>query len=254
MNLAERSILVTGASRGIGEAVARRLLDLGAAVTGCGRDFSAWEQTPERFSPTRLDLSQIDDLPPALAAIGRAQPRLDGLVCNAGSGRFGALEEFSFRQIAQSIELNLVQHMFVVKALLPLLKHNAPADIVFLGSESARAGGPKGSLYCAAKFGLRGFAQALRKDCAAARVRVCLINPGMVNTGFFSTLDFRPGRDEDNFLRPSDIAEAVAMVLAAPPGTVFDEINLSPLKKVIDFRAKGDRTGRPARDRPSREP
>ncbi len=238
MNLAERSILVTGASRGIGRAVTLRLLELGSKVVGCGRDFSQWDDKPEGFCPTPLDLSRLDELPQALQQIGRSHPHLDGLICNAGAGHFAPLEEFSFPQIRQSIELNLLQHIFVVKALLPLLKRNAPADVLFLGSESARAGGPKGSLYCAAKFGLRGFAQALRKDCASAGVRVCLINPGMVDTDFFSALDFRPGQAEDSFLRPSDVAQAVAMVLTAPPGTVFDEINLSPLKKVIEFRAK----------------
>ena len=254
MSLVERTILVTGASRGIGQAIALRLLAEGATVIGCGRDFSAWQRVPERFFATRLDLSNLAELPNALATIGRTHPRLDGLICNAGAGRFGALEEFSFGQVRQSIELNLVQHLFVVKALLPLLKRNAPADIVFLGSESAHTGGPRGSLYCAAKFGLRGFAQALRKDCAAAAIRICLINPGMVDTDFFAALDFRPGRDASNFLRPSDIADALAMVLAAPPGTVFDEINLSPLKKVIEHRAKRNRTRKPTAPPGSSEP
>jgi hypothetical protein len=63
-----------------------------------------------------------------------------------------------------------------------------------------------------------------------------MINPGMVATDFFAELDFAPGPDPTHYLRPEDIAEAAAMVLTAHPGTVFDEINLNPLKRVIQFR------------------
>jgi NADP-dependent 3-hydroxy acid dehydrogenase YdfG len=73
----------------------------------------------------------------------------------------------------------------------------------------------------------------LRQESAAAGIRVTLINPGMVRTGFFDQLDFEPGEDPTHAIVPEDIAVAVKMVLSARPETVFDEINLSPLKKVV---------------------
>jgi NADP-dependent 3-hydroxy acid dehydrogenase YdfG len=235
MNLADRRILVTGASRGIGRAIAEHLLSRSARVVGIGRDFGAWTEHPDGLETLVLDLALIDELPDRLKAIAARFPDIDGIVCCAGAGRFGSLEEFSHRQIREMIDVNLVQHLYVTRTFLPLLKRRRHGDLVLLGSEAALAGGPKGAVYSAAKFALRGFAQALRRECANSHVRVCLINPGMVATEFYADLDFRPGGEEENYIRPQEVADAVALVLGARPGIVFDEINLSPLKKVIDF-------------------
>ncbi|MEJ2424470.1 MAG: SDR family NAD(P)-dependent oxidoreductase [Candidatus Thiodiazotropha sp.] len=231
-----RKFLVTGASRGIGAAIAQRLLDQGDRIIGIGRDFSDWTQPNPAFEPIHLDLTDIDNLPHRLGEIARNHPNLDGLVLNAGSGRFGSLEEFSYEQIRNMIDLNLVQHLFVARAFLPHMKRQGRGDVIIIGSESALNGGRRGTLYSACKFALRGFAQALRAECSSRGLRVCLINPGMVASGFFDDLDFAPGDQPENHLRCEDIADAVDMVLHAHPGTVFDEINLNPLKKVIQSR------------------
>ena len=209
-DLQDRSIVVTGASSGIGRAIADTLLQHGARVIGLGRDFSSWPETTSAFQPVVVDLAALKDLPARLKEVARSHPDIDGVVCNAGRGRFGSLEEHSFRQIEESIDLNLVQHVFVAKAFLPSLKRRGRGDLVFMGSESALQGGPGGALYSATKFALRGLAQSLRRDCASAGVRVCLINPGMVDTPFFSDLSFRPGSDDRNHLRPEDIASTLA--------------------------------------------
>ena len=232
-----RKILVTGASRGIGAAISRRLLQEGFEVVGIGRDFSAWQSITKGMEVVELDLSDLDKLPHHLGEIARAHPELDGLVLNAGFGRFGSLEEFSYHQIREMVDTNLVQHIFIARSFLPRFKKLGAGDLIVIGSEAALSGGKRGAIYSACKFGLRGMAQSLRDECSGNGVRVCLINPGMVSTGFFDELDFAPGPDELNHLRPEDIAEAVAMVIKAHPGTVFDEINLNPLKKVIQFRS-----------------
>ncbi len=235
MNLADRRILVTGASRGIGRAIAEHLLSRGARVVGIGRDFSTWTGRPDGLETLVIDLALIDELPERLKAVATRFPDIDGIVCCAGMGRFGSLEEFSYQQIREMIDVNLVQHLYVTRTFLPLLKRKRHGDLILMGSEAALAGGPKGAVYSAAKFALRGFAQSLRRECANSHVRVCLINPGMVATEFYADLDFRPGAEEENFIRPQEVADAAALVLGARPGMVFDEINLSPLKKVIDF-------------------
>ena len=231
-----RKILVTGASRGIGAAITQRLIDEGIEIVGIGRDFSAWSSLPKGLEAVELDLSDLDKLPHRLGEIARAHPELDGLVLNAGYGRFGSLEEFSYQQIRDMVDTNLVQHLFIARTFLPRIKKLNSGDLIIIGSEAALSGGKRGAVYSACKFGLRGLAQSLRDECSTHGVRVSLINPGMVSTEFFDDLNFSPGSDASNHLRADDIAQAVVMVLKAHPGTVFDEINLNPLKKVIQFR------------------
>ncbi len=233
-----RKLLVTGASRGIGRAIAERLLDAGARVVGIGRDFSGWPARSEGLQVLPLDLADLDALPGKLKALCAEHPDIDGAICNAGNGRFGALEQFSPGQIRAMVDLNLTQHLLLVRALVPMLKKRRFGDLIFMGSEAALAGGRNGVVYCACKFALRGAAQALRLECAASGVRVAIVNPGMVASEFFDGQGFRPGELPENHVRPTDVAEAVLLALSAPPGTVMDEINLSPLKRVVRFEGK----------------
>ena len=235
-----KTILVTGASSGIGRAITTLLLEQGYRVTGLGRDFSKFPCHDKHFTAVSMDLSDLDSLPARLDEIIREQPAIDGVVCCAGSGRFGSLEEFSCAQIRSLLDLNLTSQICLVRTLLPGMKQRGSGTIIFMGSEAALAGGKRGAIYSAAKFGLRGLAQALRQECAASGIRISIINPGMVKTEFFDALDFRPGEAADNYILPEDVARAVLLILEAREGTVFDEINLSPQKKVIRFPKPGE--------------
>ncbi len=231
-------ILVTGASKGIGKAICEKLLKEGYHVVGIARHFQPLNFAHPNFEAVSLDLSDLERLPQALKELKARYPNIGTLICNAGRGHFKHLEEFSFEQIRSLIDLNFLSHVYLTKAFLPLLKQQPHSDIVFIGSEAALAGKRQGSIYCASKFALRGFAQALRDECATSPVRVCLINPGMVQTSFFQDLSFSPGSDPTEHLLPEDIAEAVLLVLRSREGAVFDEINVSPHKKRICFHKK----------------
>jgi len=226
-------VLVTGASSGIGHAISARLLDNGYRVVGMARDFSKARFVHGNFRAVSVDLSRLDELPARLDALVKDVPAIDSIICCAGSGRFGSLEEFSYTQISALLDLNLTSQIYLVRALIPGMKKRAAGDIIFIGSESARSGGKRGAVYSAAKFGLRGLAQSLRAECAAGGIRVSIVNPGMVKTAFFDELDFQHGDEPENYILPEDVAGAVLTILQARAGTVFDEINLSPQKKVI---------------------
>jgi len=234
-----RTILITGTSSGIGRAIAERLLKQGHRVIGLARRSQAdhpFRDLP--FHPIIADLSGLDQLEPLCKELKHSFPEIDAIICNAGQGLFGHLEQLSIEDIHDLFDINFFSHVHLVKSFLPFLKQKTHADLLFLGSEAALAGKRKGSIYCASKFALRGFAQALREECAAGSVRVCMIQPGMVRSSFFDDLDFFPGEDESHALSPQDIADAVDMILHLRPGAVCEEIFLSPHKKVIRFLEK----------------
>ena len=230
---AKRKMLLTGAGGGIGRSIATLLLSSDWRIVGLGRDPARSEFSQKEFTQATIDLSDLENLPEQLRLLASEHEDIDSVVCAAGVGRFGSLEEFSYQQIRELIDINLTSQLYVVRAFLPLLKRRGRGDVVLIGSEAALAGGARGAVYSATKFALRGFCQSLRQESAAAGIRVTLINPGMVRTDFFDQLDFEPGEDLAHAIVPEDIAVAVKMVLSARAETVFDEINLSPLKKVV---------------------
>lgn len=232
----KRTVLVTGASSGIGRAIARLLLQQGHHVIGTSRDYSKFSRVMANFTPVQLDLGLPESLPDRMRTLEKQFPALDSVIFNAGAGQFGSLEEFSYPQIERLMTVNFTSQVYITKALLPHLKRKGYGDLIYIGSEAALKGSRKGTIYCASKFALRGFTQALREECSQSQVRVCLINPGMVQTPFFDNLSFMPGENDGQHLLPEDVAEAVSLVLASRSTAVFDEINLNPLNKVVKFK------------------
>lgn len=239
MHTIKRTVLVTGASSGIGRAIARKLLQQGHHVIGVSRDSGKFTRTMANFSPVQLDLSVLKALPEQLRELEQNFPDIDTIVFSAGKGQFGSMEEFSYHQIEALLALNFTSQVFLTRAFLPSLKRKARSDLIYIGSEAALKGSRKGAMYCAGKFALRGFTQALREECGKSNVRVCLINPGMVRSAFFDELAFEPGDDDSNALLPEDVAEAVAYVLYSRARMQVDEINLNPLNKVVKFKKSG---------------
>jgi 3-hydroxy acid dehydrogenase / malonic semialdehyde reductase len=228
------SILVTGASSGIGLAVAETLIKSGYSVTGlCRRDLP--ESIRQHCDVLNIDLSDLKSVDRQLKEHLKTR-HYDGLVHCAGIGRFGSVEQFSADQINQAIQINLTAPILLARRLIPLMRGRKKGRFVFMGSESALVAGKKGALYSAAKFGLRGFCQALRQDCAGDGIQVSLVNPGMVRSPFFDDQRFAPGADEKNAILPQQVADIVQQILQANDNFVFDEVNLSPQIKTLEFK------------------
>ena len=231
----ERKVVVTGSSDGIGRSITLSLLNSGAKVIGLARDHSKFNPETKNYIKYKTDFSNEEILLNTIAKIIKDHKDLDCLVSNAGFGKFGTLETFSTKEINDFIFTNLTSHMILTNKILPHLKKIKKGNIIFIGSESALKGGKNGSLYSAAKFGLRGFSQSIREESCSKNIHVSLINPGMVRTSFFNNLDFMPGEDKSNAIEPDDIGKIIIDILSTRNGSVIEEINLSPLKKVIKF-------------------
>ncbi len=236
MHIIKRTLLVTGASSGIGRAIARLLLTSGHTVIGSSRNCQQFKTPHPNFNSIELDLSQPDQIPAKLKSLEKHYPKLDGVIFSAGYGQFGAIEQFSFAQIERLITVNFTSQAIITKALIAKLKTKPQSNLIYIGSEAALKGSRKGSIYCASKFALRGFTQALRDECGSSNVRVSLINPGMVKTNFFNELSFQPGEADTHRLLAEDIAESVNFILHSNNNMVIDEINLNPANKVIQFK------------------
>ena len=221
-------MIVTGGSSGIGLALVERLVGEGHRVTCIAR-----RPCPVPGAGSiRCDLSDDGAIELCLPTLSEL-PVPSGIIFCHGQGDFGALEQFSAGRIRRLVDLHIVATLLLCRHFLPRMKRLGSGTLVFLGSDAALRGTSRGAVYCATKFALRGAAQALREECGASGVRVGIVNPGMVDTPFYDSLDFAPGEHEDNHLDAADVVDAVLLMLGAPAGSVIDEINLSPLKKVI---------------------
>ena len=230
----EGMIIVTGASSGIGLATSQLLLEQGYQVLGIARDFSKLAYSHPQFHQHRLDLAQCDSLAGKMQALlAEISPPIRGLVSCAGVAKVGYLEQLSVADIQLVMNTNFLSNAIVSRALLPRLKTQSQnSDIVFIGSEAALRGSREGSIYCASKFALRGFSQALREECGKSPVRVGLVNPGAVRTNFFDDLHYEPGEGAANAIAAEDVARIVLNIIQTRPGTVWDEVNLSPQSRV----------------------
>ena len=232
----DKCVLVTGSSSGIGYEITSKLLDLGANVIGIARNHDKSNLEHKSYITYNCDVSVRDKLEILLKQILKNHPQINCLISNAGYGDFGPLENFSTVQIDNFMATNLTSHIVITKLLLPHFKRNKIGDIIFIGSEAGLLGAKNGSLYCAAKFGLKGFSEALSKDVANKNIKVSIINPGMVRTDFFKKLNFEPGNDEQNTISIKDISSTIVYILNLSRSTIVNEINLSPTKKAIKFK------------------
>ncbi len=228
-----KKIIISGSSSGIGRAITLKLLNMGYQVIGLARDHQKFSPNHPNYQVFQINFTNLKDSEKILKEIYQEHPDVAAIIGNAGYGKFGNLEQFSLDQINDMVNVNFTAQVILIKTFLPAFKQRKFGKIILIGSESALAGGRTGSIYCATKFALRGFAQSLRLECKQAGVSVSLVNPGLVDTPFFDSLHFTPGNQPGNSIQPEDIADTVAHLLQLPNHLVVEEINLQPMKPEI---------------------
>ena len=207
--------LVTGASRGIGAAVARRLAGEGVKLGLVSRSGDNLGIADAVAQPCDVrDSVQVEKI---VSATVDAFGRLDILVPNAGLGAYGPFLELAPDFLEEMIDVNLKGTLYAVRAALPHLLESGEADIVTLASEAGRRGLPFEAVYCASKFGQVGFTRALDHELREHGIRCTNVCPGGVATDF--ALEPGRGRKQEalaGMMSANDVADVVLFVLTRP--------------------------------------
>lgn len=226
--------IISGASRGIGRAVATRLARENHFVMLLARN--AEELTELEFEIDQsggkslsfpLDISDEAQINQAVAQILRDFGRIDAVVNNAGVGVFKNADEIETEDWDRVMDVNVRGSFLLTKAALPHMKTAGQGHIIGIASDVSKRTFATGSLYTASKYAQHAFFESLRREVHPLGIKVSVIYPGLVDTFFH---DGEPGQPRrSGYLQPTDIADAVAYVLNAPPHVLIDELMLHPM-------------------------
>ncbi len=216
MDLTGRTALLTGATGGLGRAIARALAARGARLALSARSEAALaalaaELPGEGHRALPADLAE----PGAAERLAAAAGPVDVLVANAGLPGAGRMEDFSAEQVSRALRVNLEAPMLLAQALYPAMLARGSGHLVFVASLSGKAPSPHSSIYNATKFGLRGFALGLRADLHRQGIGVSIVSPGFVrDAGMFAESGARPPAGFGTS-SPQEVARAVARAIEA---------------------------------------
>ncbi|MBX6388568.1 MAG: SDR family NAD(P)-dependent oxidoreductase [Frankia sp.] len=237
--LAGRTAVVTGASSGIGRAIALRLVTEGATVTAVGRDKTRLDElpgalppgAPGRIIPAQVDLTD-DEARAALVADLSAGPRVDVLVHSAGSYLAGPHAQARVDDLDAQYAANVRAPYALTQQLLPMLRAGGGDLVVVNSSQGVRAAGNTGQ-FAATQHALKAIADSLRQEVNADGVRVCSIHLGRTATPRQEAIFAAEGRpyQPELLVQPSDVADVVVTVLTLPRGAEVTEIHLRPARK-----------------------
>ena len=227
-----RVALVTGGTRGIGAAVARKLAQDGFAVFVSGRTESSAREASARFAKDGLSIKALaadarreEDQKRLVDTVSREAGRLDVLVNNAGIGSFDAVDRLSPESFREVLETNLFGPFYAIHHAAPLMKKGGGGFIVNIASLAGVNAFAGGAAYNASKFGLLGLSDAAMLDLRHDGIRIAAVLPGSVATEWTHS---HGHEDRSWMLAPEDVAEAVADLVRFPDRAIASRIDLRP--------------------------
>ena len=227
-------ILVTGASRGIGLAIASALAREGAMVVLVARDPKALARAGAKVSGSlslAADVTCEADVSRLFREVRKRFGKLDVLINNAGVFTFKPFVRTRLEDWRANLETNLTSLFLSCRAALPLLARSRAPQIVNILSISSRHAFANCSAYTASKFGALGFTRVLAGELRARGVRVTAVLPGPTNTRMVDAFGFPVLREK--LIQPEDIGEAVLQAIRQPPRTTVQEIVLTPSRGAL---------------------
>jgi NAD(P)-dependent dehydrogenase (short-subunit alcohol dehydrogenase family) len=232
--LQDQVAVVTGASRGIGWAIARRLGRMGAHVCIAARSRKPLEEAAARLRQEGVealvvaaDVSQAEQVTELVRQASEALGEIDILVNNAGVGKFGPAHGLSEEDWDRTLDINLKSAFLCSRAVAAQMIRRRRGFIINIASLAGKNAFAGGAAYCASKWGLLGFTYCLAEDLRGYGIRVSAVCPGTVESEFSP----HPGKDPQKMLQPDDVAHAVEMILLAAPQSFISEVVLRPTQK-----------------------
>ncbi|WP_158748743.1 SDR family oxidoreductase [Acidobacterium sp. S8] len=236
MELTSQVAVVTGAARGIGEAISKRLASMGATVILAARDITRLERIHNEITASggSAQIAQLDLLDEqSIAKLGEllqtAHHRCDILVNNAGVGvPRKLLHELPVSEWDQIIGTNLRGAYLMIRAVAPLMIDAKFGHIINISSLAGHVPLPNGAAYAASKWGLNGLTYSVAEELRPHNIRVSVIAPGSTNTHFEGRGD---KKDPNKKIQPNDVAHVVAMLVTQAPQSFVSEVLLRPTQK-----------------------
>ena len=229
------TILITGASRGIGAAAARRFAAAGhdlllVARSGPDLDALALELRAQgrRVETAGIDLAAAATIAPALAELCGRGLTPEVLINNAGAAWTGPLAEMPLERWQWLLQLNLTSVFAVCHALLPTLRGAGGGLIINVSSHAARAAFPDWGAYCVSKAALQSFSRCLAIEERAHAIRVSTLTLGSVNTPLWDSETVTSSFDRRAMLAPEQVADALLYLAQRPPGQTVEDLTLMP--------------------------
>lgn len=226
MELKQKVAVITGANKGIGLACVNQLLEKGAIVYGICR--SGCNVQHENFTCLKADVGKYDEVEQVMKTVFEKHPNVDILINNAGLGYFGFCEAIPLEKWHEMFSTNVNGIYYFTRLVLPGMKAQGSGHIVNIASTAGLEGYQQTTGYCATKFAVRGFSDALYKEVRDFGVKVTCIYPGSTKTDFFR---HHPSIEpHNNMLMPEDIAAQILYALQSPPNFHHVNIEMRPLK------------------------
>jgi len=233
-NIEGRVAVITGAGRGIGRAIALDLAQRGAKVALAARGVAGLEETARMIgkgaSVISTDVRKRDEVHRLFEQVSSSLGPIDILVNAAGVGIFGLVADFSDGDYDAILDTNLRGIFFTCRDVLPSMISRGQGDIVNIASIAGKVGTAKRAVYCASKFGVIGFSQALAEEVREHGIRVSVVCPGSTDSSFSQDPN-REGKTRSKMLSPADVAHAVRMIVMQEPNSFISEIVLRPTRK-----------------------
>jgi NADP-dependent 3-hydroxy acid dehydrogenase YdfG len=226
--------VVTGASRGIGLAIAQRLGEMGANLGLCSRDPKKLEAATQQLRTVAsavfampVDVTRADQISSFVQAAQKSLGPIDILVNNAGVGWFGPTQDATEEAWDSVLDTNLKSVFLMSKAVAPSMIERKTGHIINIASLAGKNTFKNGGVYCASKWGLMGLTGCMAEDLRQYGIRVSAVCPGTVDTEFSP----HTGKDPAKLLQSEDIAHAVAMLVTQAPQSFISEVLIRPTAK-----------------------